>query len=84
MPYTWSSRGPATDGHDGVTVYAPGAAIASTPTFDLHNKKLANGTSMSAPNCAGCIAVLVSACIANGYRYSVYRYSFELKWFIFV
>lgn len=80
LAYTWSSRGPTTDGHNGVTIYAPGGAIAATPVYELHNKQLANGTSMSSPNCAGCIANLISACIANGYKYSVYRL---LKYVIF-
>uniref|UniRef100_A0A182IWH8 Tripeptidyl-peptidase 2 n=1 Tax=Anopheles atroparvus TaxID=41427 RepID=A0A182IWH8_ANOAO len=58
--YTWTSRDPCIDGGFGVTVCAPGAAIASVPQFTMSKAQLMNGTSMSAPHVAGSVGLLIS------------------------
>lgn len=68
--YTWTSRDPCIDGGEGVTVCAPGAAIASVPQYTLNHQQLMNGTSMSAPHVCGAIALLISGLLKNKIEYS--------------
>jgi len=70
--YTWTSRDPCIDGGDGVTVCAPGAAIASVPAFTMSSAQLMNGTSMAAPHVAGAVGLLISGLKQRKIKYTPY------------
>ncbi|CAD5234905.1 unnamed protein product [Bursaphelenchus xylophilus] len=77
--YPWSSRGPVPDGSRGVSISAPGVAIAGVPKYQLHGVELMNGTSMSSPNATGNVACLMSALKANQIPISPYRIRIGLE-----
>ena len=77
--YTWSSVGPTADGDYGVDVTAPGGAITSVSNWCLQKSMLMNGTSMSSPHATGCVALLISACKAEGIPVSSARIRKALK-----
>ncbi|CAH0592745.1 unnamed protein product [Chrysodeixis includens] len=70
--FSWSSRGPTADGAAGVSVCAPGGAVAAVARFTLRNCQLMNGTSMAAPHVAGAVAALISGLKAKNLPYSPY------------
>ncbi|CAK1602567.1 unnamed protein product [Parnassius mnemosyne] len=70
--FSWSSRGPCADGAPGLSLCAPGGAVASVARFTLRNCQLMNGTSMAAPHVAGAVAALISGLKEKQLPYSPY------------
>lgn len=71
--YSWSSRGVTNDGHEGVSVIAPGGATTTVSSWCRENLDLMNGTSMASPYACGCVARVLSSLEKIPYFYWVKR-----------
>jgi tripeptidyl-peptidase II len=64
--FDFSSRGPLPNGAMGIDFSAPGAALSTLPSWGITKGENWNGTSMAAPQMAGCIAILRGAARKEG------------------
>ncbi|MBT4559610.1 MAG: S8 family serine peptidase [Planctomycetes bacterium] len=64
--FDFSSRGPLPTGSIGIDFAAPGAALSTLPSWGLSKGENWNGTSMSAPQLSGFIALMRCAARAEG------------------
>ena len=64
--FDFSSRGPLPNGDLGIDFAAPGAALSALPSWTLAKGESWNGTSMAAPQMAGCVSLLACAALAEG------------------
>ncbi|VDO54799.1 unnamed protein product [Haemonchus placei] len=63
----------------GVSLYAPGAAIAGVPRYTRRSTEMMNGTSMSSPNAMGAIACMLSKLRADNIPWTPYRVRIALE-----
>jgi|GEM_PF-879303 len=67
--FEFSSRGPLPNGSMGIDFAAPGAALSALPSWGMSLGESWNGTSMAAPQMAGCVALM--NCAAQSSQVSV-------------
>ncbi len=77
--FPFSSRGPLANGSPGVDFVSPGAALSTLPTWTLTRNENWNGTSMAAPQGAGCLALLISGCMQENIPISPARMKRALR-----
>ncbi|MCP4094279.1 MAG: S8 family serine peptidase [Planctomycetes bacterium] len=77
--FDFSSRGPLPNGDLGIDFTAPGAALSALPSWTLTKGESWNGTSMAAPQMAGCVALLRGAATAEGLEQSPARIQRALR-----